>query len=100
MQKPVGSVSPITLLTVSVSSKRTWYLCCGARTARSKGERIDASKHLLLTSAHPSPLSAYRGFLGNGHFSQCNKFLLRTGQIPINWRLPELTTSEQADLSL
>lgn len=64
------------------------FMLWGAH-ARSKGERIDASKHLILTSAHPSPLSAYRGFLGNGHFSQCNKFLQRTGQTPIVWKLPE-----------
>lgn len=64
------------------------FMLWGAH-ARSKGERIDASKHLILTSAHPSPLSAYRGFLGNGHFSQCNKFLQRTGQTPIAWKLPE-----------
>ena len=67
--------------------------------ARSKAARIDASKHLILQSVHPSPLSAYRGFLGNGHFSQCNKFLQRTGQTPIEWRLPELPT-EQPELSL
>ena len=84
---------------VSQQQAHVVFMLWGAH-ARSKSERIDASKHLLLTSAHPSPLSAYRGFLGNGHFSQCNKFLLRTGQIPINWRLPELTTSEQAELSL
>lgn len=84
---------------VSQQQAHVVFMLWGAH-ARSKGERIDASKHLLLTSAHPSPLSAYRGFLGNGHFSQCNKFLQRTGQTPIDWRLPELTTSEQAELSL
>lgn len=62
------------------------FMLWGAH-ARSKAELLDTRKHLLLTSAHPSPLSAYRGFLGNGHFSKCNKFLLQTGQTPIDWQL-------------
>ncbi|AOE86877.1 uracil-DNA glycosylase [Pseudomonas sp. TCU-HL1] len=58
--------------------------------AQSKERLIDPTKHLILKSAHPSPLSAYRGFLGNGHFSRCNKFLAQHGLQPIDWRLPEL----------
>ena len=46
--------------------------------------------HLVLTSVHPSPLSAYRGFLGCGHFSRTNKFLEQNGETPIEWRLPPL----------
>ena len=84
---------------ISAQQAHVVFMLWGAH-ARSKGERIDASKHLLLTSVHPSPLSAYRGFLGNGHFSQCNKFLQRTGQTPIDWRLPELSATEQAELTL
>ncbi len=74
---------------VSAQPNPVVFMLWGAH-ARSKGARIDASKHLLLCSVHPSPLSAYRGFLGNGHFSQCNKFLQRTGQTPIQWQLPEM----------
>lgn len=62
------------------------FMLWGAH-ARSKAKLLDTQKHLLLTSAHPSPLSAYRGFLGNGHFSRCNQFLVQTGQTPIDWQL-------------
>jgi uracil-DNA glycosylase len=58
--------------------------------AQSKERLIDPTKHLILKSAHPSPLSAYRGFLGNGHFSRCNKFLVQHGLGPIDWSLPPL----------
>lgn len=53
--------------------------------ARSKKTLIENSCHLILESAHPSPLSAYRGFFGNGHFLKCNEFLAKTGQTPIAW---------------
>ncbi|SDH93342.1 Uracil-DNA glycosylase [Pseudomonas benzenivorans] len=58
--------------------------------AQSKQRLIDPSKHLILRSPHPSPLSAHRGFIGNGHFSRTNKFLEQQGLAPIDWRLPEL----------
>jgi uracil-DNA glycosylase len=58
--------------------------------AQSKQKLIDPHKHLILKSAHPSPLSAYRGFLGNGHFSRTNKFLEQHGKAPIDWALPAL----------
>ena len=53
--------------------------------ARSKKALIGQGPHLVLESAHPSPLSAYRGFFGNGHFLKANKFLATTGQEPIIW---------------
>lgn len=53
--------------------------------AQQKGRNIDSSRHLVLTSAHPSPLAAYRGFLGNGHFSKANSYLKLNGKEPINW---------------
>ena len=46
---------------------------------------IDAQRHLVLTSPHPSPLSAHRGFFGNHHFSQTNRYLLQQGLEPIRW---------------
>ena len=52
---------------------------------RRKGAFIDASRNLILKSAHPSPLSAYRGFFGNKHFSKANDYLIATGQTPIDW---------------
>lgn len=53
--------------------------------AQKKGAFIDRSKHLVLTSVHPSPLSAYHGFFGNHHFSQANAYLAQHGQSPIQW---------------
>ena len=53
--------------------------------AQKKGAFIDKSKHLILTSAHPSPLSAYRGCFGNKHFSQANAYLQANGIEPIHW---------------
>lgn len=50
-----------------------------------KGAFIDRSRHLVLTSAHPSPLSAYRGFFGCRHFSQANQYLAEHGKEPIKW---------------
>lgn len=57
--------------------------------ARKKAEQVDLSGHCVLTSAHPSPLSAHRGFLGNGHFSAANDYLERHGRKPIDWSLPD-----------
>ncbi len=53
--------------------------------AISKGKFIDQSKHLVLTSVHPSPLSASRGFFGNHHFSKANEFLQKKGLEPVIW---------------
>lgn len=53
--------------------------------AQRKGRFIDRRRHLVLTAVHPSPLSAYRGFIGCGHFSQANAYLQQHGQTPINW---------------
>ncbi len=53
--------------------------------AQSKRMLIDASRHLVLQSPHPSPLSAHRGFFGNHHFSQANAWLQAHGQQPIAW---------------
>lgn len=53
--------------------------------AQSKSYLIDSRKHLVLSSAHPSPLSAYRGFFGNHHFSLTNQYLISKGIEPIKW---------------
>lgn len=53
--------------------------------ARSKAALIDRSRHLVLTSPHPSPLSAHRGFFGNHHFSTANSYLASHGLTPIQW---------------
>lgn len=59
--------------------------------AQKKGRVIDADRHLVLTSPHPSPLSAHRGFIGNGHFSAANEYLQEHNQKPIDWSLPDLS---------
>lgn len=56
--------------------------------AQAKGKVIDARRHRVLRSTHPSPLSAHRGFLGCGHFSAANQYLVRNGGTPIDWSLP------------
>ena len=56
--------------------------------ARNKGVTIDRRRHLVLETSHPSPLSAYRGFLGCGHFKKANDYLVAHGIQPINWLLP------------
>ncbi|MFV0331261.1 MAG: uracil-DNA glycosylase [Dysgonomonas sp.] len=53
--------------------------------AQKKASFIDGSKHLVLRSVHPSPLSAHNGFLGNNHFSEANKYLESKGIAPIEW---------------
>lgn len=55
--------------------------------AQKKGASIDTSKHLVLKSPHPSPLSAHRGFFGCRHFSKANEYLSSNGISPINWDL-------------
>ncbi|TCV96177.1 uracil-DNA glycosylase [Luteibacter rhizovicinus] len=61
--------------------------------AQKKGQLIDTRRHLVLKSVHPSPLSAHRGFLGSGHFSKANDYLMSHGQEPIDWSLPPLPLS-------
>lgn len=56
--------------------------------AQKKGAFIDQSRHLVLKSVHPSPLSAYRGFFGCKHFSAANHYLEQHGYAPIDWQLP------------
>ena len=75
---------------VSAHQAHLVFLLWGAH-AQSKERLIDTSKHLVLRSPHPSPLSAHRGFIGNGHFSRTNKFLEQHGMTPIDWRLPQVS---------
>ena len=65
-------------------SKPKVFLLWGSY-ARSKKVMITNPAHLILESAHPSPLSAYRGFFGNGHFKKTNDFLVSNGMDPIIW---------------
>jgi len=69
---------------VSENKSGVVFMLWGAY-AQKKGEIIDASKHLVLKSAHPSPYSADRGFFGNGHFIKANEYLKQQGKEPIDW---------------
>ena len=60
------------------------YMLWGA-FAQKKGQRLDASRNLILKAAHPSPLSAHNGFFGCRHFSQANEYLIQNGKTPIQW---------------
>ncbi len=66
------------------SSNNLVFLLWGAYAQR-KGELINTSKHLVLKSVHPSPLSSHRGFFDNHQFSKANEYLIRHGKKPINW---------------
>ena len=57
--------------------------------AKAKEKLITNPNHLIIKSAHPSPLSAHYGFWGGKYFSRTNEFLESTGQEPIDWRIPE-----------
>lgn len=70
--------------TLSVKKDHLVFILWG-NYARSKKNLIDQSKHLILEASHPSPLSAYNGFLGCRHFSKCNQQLKAWQQKEINW---------------
>jgi uracil-DNA glycosylase len=70
--------------TVSETQEHVVFMLWGA-FARKKAALIDSSKHLILESAHPSPLSAHNGFLGNNHFKLANDYLTSHGRSPIHW---------------
>lgn len=57
------------------------------KSAQSKSEVIDQDKHFIISSAHPSPLSVYRGFWGSKPFSKTNNYLIKHGKKPIDWRI-------------
>lgn len=75
--------------TVNAQREGVVFLLWGSY-AQKKGQYIDGRKHLILRAPHPSPLSAHRGFIGCGHFSQTNNYLKDQGQQPVDWRLPEV----------
>ncbi|MDR1860942.1 MAG: uracil-DNA glycosylase [Bacteroidales bacterium] len=69
---------------INEHKRHTVFILWGNYAIR-KGEFIDRARHLVLTSVHPSPLSASRGFFGNRHFSTANAYLSMNGDTPINW---------------
>lgn len=68
--------------------------------AQKKGRHIDRDKHCVLESVHPSPLSAYRGFLGCQHFSKANAYLVSFGKEPIKWALEPVKNTDKEEKSL
>ena len=82
------------IATVNERCENVVFLLWGSY-AQKKGAVIDPVKHLVLESAHPSPLAAYRGFFGCKHFSQANEYLVLNGKKPIDWRLPEIQDPQQ-----
>ena len=70
--------------TVAQNRKHVVYMLWGS-FAQKKAEFVNEQENLILKSAHPSPLSAYRGFLGNHHFSHANEYLIANGMSPIEW---------------
>ena len=74
---------------VNAQDRPIVYFLWGAPAQR-KLPMLTNSKHLILTAPHPSPLSAYRGFFGCKHFSQCNDFLVQNGIEPIDWQIENI----------
>jgi len=72
--------------TINDNAENVVFILWGAY-AQKKGALIDENKHHILKSAHPSPLSAYRGFWGSKPFSKTNDYLIAQGKTPINWAL-------------
>ena len=71
---------------ISQQKSKVVFLLWG-KFAHAKGSLVDGDKHLVLRAAHPSPFSAYKGFLGCGHFSKANNYLEQNGIDPVNWSL-------------
>jgi uracil-DNA glycosylase len=78
---------------VNARAEPVVFLLWGSH-AQKKAAFVDSidkgGRHLVLKAPHPSPLSAYSGFFGSGHFSKANAFLKSVGQKPIDWALPPL----------
>lgn len=79
--------------TLNASDKPIIFVLWGSYAQR-KGENINTDKHIVLSAAHPSPFSAYRGFLGSKPFSTINSILKKRCEPQINWALPEEFTIE------
>ncbi len=73
---------------VNAKSQRVVFLLWGSN-ARKKKSLIDLSRHVVIESAHPSPLSAHNGFFGSRPFSRTNAALVEAGLQPIDWTLPK-----------
>jgi uracil-DNA glycosylase len=84
---------------VNAKPERVVFILWGA-SARRKRMLIDASRHVVIESAHPSPLSAHNGFFGSRPFSRANAALLEAGRTPVDWRIPLLAEDAGRVVSL
>ena len=73
---------------VNDKQERVVFILWGA-SARKKRSLVDRSRHVVIESAHPSPLSAHAGFLGSRPFSRANEALVEAGREPVDWRLDQ-----------
>jgi uracil-DNA glycosylase len=73
---------------VNDKPERVVFILWGA-SARRKKVLVDRSRHTVIESAHPSPLSAHNGFLGSRPFSRANEALVAAGRAPVDWRIPD-----------
>lgn len=71
-------------------AERPMVFMLWGRPAGEKAKMLDNPHHLVLKAAHPSPLSASRGFFGCGHFARCNEYLESNGLEPIDWQIPDI----------
>jgi uracil-DNA glycosylase len=74
---------------VAAKTERVVFILWGS-SARRKKALVDTSRHVVIESPHPSPLSAHRGFLGSRPFSRANAALVAAGRDPVDWRIPSL----------
>ncbi len=74
---------------VSAKPERVVFILWGA-SARKKRGLVDTTRHVVIESAHPSPLSAHNGFFGSRPFSRANQALVEAGRTPVDWTLPDL----------
>lgn len=75
------------LAAVDATPERVVFILWGA-AARRKRALIDTARHVVIESAHPSPMSAHNGFLGSRPFSRANRALVEAGREPVDWALP------------
>jgi len=83
---------------VNDKRERVVFILWGG-SARRKRALVDASRHTVIESAHPSPLSASGGFFGSRPFSRANEALAAAGRAPVDWAIPELRVFEAPDIS-
>ena len=81
-----GQLTDLIMQAVAEESRPCVFILWG-KFAASKKKFIDATRHLVIESPHPSPLSSYRGFFGSKPFSRCNQFLRERGRGEIDWSL-------------